>query len=534
MPGWRHIGDRFGPRAIRRLPIRQRLILGFSAILACMAGAVILAGVQLVRFRGMVETIDAVQVQGKAMTDRIDRVLVEMDAVALSLLIDPGDRAPVKPAEVIGGALVRDLGAVKAQVDRLRSLASLPVGRRMADELQQLDLLGQRLVNALDSLRQTRSVDSFLGFKTVADQADNQMSRLRDSLNAMVLQSTEELRRQLTVMIAVAWALFGVALALAMLISLLIARSLVGPIRVLSHAASRMADGEWNVAVPALLEPGGHRDELASLGSAFNRMAEALRNQLAELNQMNAALEARVSERTAELARRNEELDAFTHTVSHDLKSPVVALQGLASILAEDYGDRLDDQGRQYVHRMRVNVAHMGDLIQDLLTLSRVGRSAIRPELIAVNTLVEDVLALHAEALTARGIRIEIQDLPELKADRLLLQQVFGNLVSNAIKFLGDQPAPNISIRGAVEGRFARFEIADNGIGIDPSHHEKIFVIFQRLQDVDVEGTGVGLAIVKKIVEQAGGVLQVRSSKGTGAVFSFTWPVDDAPHAVAA
>lgn len=498
-----------------------------------MAGAVILVGVQLVRFRGMVETIDAVQVQEKAMTDRIDRVLVEMDAVALSLLIDPGDRAPLAPAQVIGGALVRDLAAVKVQVVRLRSLASSSVRRRMADDLQQLDLLGQRLVNALDGLRQTRSVDSFLAFNTVADQTDNQMTRIRDSLDVMVLQSTAELRRQLTIMIAVAWALFGVALALAILISLLIARSLVGPIRVLSHAARRMADGEWNVTVPARLESGG-RDELASLGSAFNRMAEALRNQLAELNHMNAALEARVGERTAELARRNEELDTFTHTVSHDLKSPVVALQGLASILAEDYGDRLDDQGRQYVHRMQVNVIHMGHLIQDLLALSRVGRTAVRPERIAVNTLVEDVLALHAETLTARGIRIEIKDLPEITADRLLLQQIFGNLLSNAIKFLGDQPAPNISIRGAMEGRFARFEVADNGIGIDPSHHDKVFVIFQRLQDVDVEGTGVGLAIVKKIVEQAGGVLQVRSAKGAGAVFSFTWPVDDAPHAAAA
>lgn len=498
-----------------------------------MAGAVILAGVQLVRFREMVERIDAIQVQEKTMTDRVDRVLSEMDAIALDLLIDPGDPVPLKPAQMVGGALVRDLGAVKAQVGQLRALAPLAVRRRMADDLQQLDLLGQRLVNALDSLRHTRSVDSFLAFKTVADQTETHMTRIRGGLDAMVSQSTAELRHRLTVMIAVAWVLFGVALALAMLISLLIARSLVGPIRVLSHAARRMADGEWDVAVPARLEMGG-RDELSSLGSAFNRMAEALRNQLAELNRMNEVLEARVSERTAELARRNEELDTFTHTVSHDLKSPVVALQGLASILSEDYGDRLDDQGRQYVRRIQANGAHMGHLIQDLLTLSRVGRAAVRPERIDVNMLVEDVLALHAEALTARGIRVEVKDLPEVTTDRLLLQQVFGNLLSNAIKFLGDQPAPNISIRGESDGGFARFEVTDNGIGIDPGHHDRIFVIFQRLQDVDVDGTGVGLAIVKKIVEQAGGVLQVRSAKGAGATFSFTWPIADAPYTAAA
>jgi signal transduction histidine kinase len=121
-----------------------------------------------------------------------------------------------------------------------------------------------------------------------------------------------------------------------------------------------------------------------------------------------------------------------------------------------------------------------------------------------------------------------------VSADRLQLEQIFQNLLSNAIKFLGDQPTPRISVRGAREGRFVRFEVADNGIGIDPSYQDRIFVIFHRLNDVDVEGTGVGLAIVKKIVEQAGGVVEVRSAKGSGAVFSFTWPIDGAPYAEAA
>jgi signal transduction histidine kinase len=334
-------------------------------------------------------------------------------------------------------------------------------------------------------------------------------------------------------MIAVAWVFLGVALTLGILISLLIARSLVGPIRVLSQAAQRMADGDWTAAVPARLEA-GVADELASLASAFNRMAEALRRQLAQLNELNATLETRVSERTAELARRNDELDTFTHTVSHDLKGPVVALQGLASILAEDYGDRLDDQGRHYVRRLQLNVVHMGNLIQDLLALSRVGRREVSRELVAVKSMVEDILELHAEAIASKRIRVEIDTLPDVSADRLQLEQIFQNLLSNAIKFLGDQPTPRISVRGAREGRFVRFEVADNGIGIDPSYQDRIFVIFHRLNDVDVEGTGVGLAIVKKIVEQAGGVVEVRSAKGSGAVFSFTWPIDGAPYAEAA
>lgn len=510
---------------IRRLPIRQRLILGFAAILACMAGAVILAGFQLVRVREMVKAIDLVQVQEKQMTDRVDGVLAEMDAVALRLLIDPADQTPLERARSIGGDLAGALDSVEEQVGSLRALALFSADQRVTEEIEQFQLLGQRLVNALDALRVSRSVDSFLAFKAVADQTDHDLTRLRDNLDAMVLQSTADLRRRLTAMIAVAWVLFGVALAAAMLVSVLIARSLVGPIHALSHAARRMADGEWDVVIPTDRESVG-RDELASLGMAFNRMAEALRNQLAELNRMNAVLEARVSERTAELARRNEELDTFTYTVSHDLKSPVVSLQGLASILSQDYGDRLDDEGRRYLHRIQANVAHMGHLIQDLLVLSRVGRTTLRLERFSVKTLVDEVLALHADTLKARGIHVACEGLPEVLADPLLLKQVFQNLISNAIKFLGNQSAPKISIRGISEGRFVRFEVTDNGIGIDPSHHDLIFAIFQRLQEVDVEGTGVGLAIVKKIVEQAGGTLQVRSDKGTGSVFSFTWPTD--------
>ncbi len=498
-----------------------------------MGAAVLLAGIQLVRFREMVETVDSVQVQEKAMIDRIDRLLAQMDTVALRLLVDPADRAPLERAQSIGGDLAEEIGDLKTHFGKLTALASSSVQQRMAEDLEQIELLARRLVNALASLQQSRAVDSFLAFNTVADQADNRLARLKDGLDVMILQSTADLRRSLTVMIAVAWVFFGVALALGILISLLISRSLVGPIRVLSHAAQRMADGDLAAAIPARLESGGG-DELASLASAFNRMADALRRQLGEVNQVNATLETRVSERTAELARRNGELDTFTHTVSHDLKGPVVALQGLASILAEEYGDRLDEQGRHYLRRLQLNVLHMGNLIQDLLMLSRVGRTEVRRELVAVKSMVEDVLELHAETIAAKRIRVEIETLPDVSADRVQLEQIFQNLVSNAIKFLGDQPEPRISIRGAREGRFVRFEVADNGIGIDPSYQDKIFVIFHRLKDIDVEGTGVGLAIVRKVVEQAGGAVEVRSAKGAGAAFSFTWPIDDAPYPEAA
>jgi signal transduction histidine kinase len=206
----------------------------------------------------------------------------------------------------------------------------------------------------------------------------------------------------------------------------------------------------------------------------------------------------------------------------------------LVGIILEDYGDRFDDQGRRYLDRLVANTTHMDHLIQDLLALSRIGRAAARYESVPVQELVEDVIALYAETIATRGILVELGPLPVLVADRVHLQQVFQNLLSNAIKFLGDQSAPRIVVSCEEGDEFARFEVRDNGIGIDQAYHDKIFVIFQRLQEVEVEGTGVGLAIVKKLVEQAGGRLTLRSSKNQGAAFTFTWPRRPAAYAEAA
>lgn len=520
--------------SIRRLPIRQRLLAAFFLILGCMGCVVLLVAGQLLVFRDAINVIDQTQLQERRLLEEIATAYGALHGTALALLTNPEDESAVERAQSIRIEIDQVLATIREVVGTLVSGMAPDFRRGVESDLFNVGLYHDRLLNVLEALRRDRSIDSYLAFSAVADQAQAQLRNIERDLDEVIALKTGLLRRHVNRLIVVSAGLFIVALILGVGLSLMIARSLTGPIRALSVAAGRMAAGDFDAAVPASPEFGA-RDELAALGASFETMARALKAQVGQLRELNDTLEHRVAERTVELARRNAELDTFTYTVSHDLKSPVVALQGLLSILIEDYGGRFDDEGRRYLDRLIANTTHMSRLIEDLLALSRVGRSAGRCEPVAVRELIEDVLAFHSEVIRARGIRVELPVLPTVMADRVLLQQVFQNLLSNAVKFLGDQPAPLIAVECRDEGAFVRFEVRDNGIGIEPAFHEKVFVIFQRLQDIQVEGTGVGLAIVKKIVEQAGGTVALRSAKGQGAVFAFTWPRHPAsPAALAA
>jgi signal transduction histidine kinase len=225
-----------------------------------------------------------------------------------------------------------------------------------------------------------------------------------------------------------------------------------------------------------------------------------------------------------ELRAKNAELESFVYSVSHDLKAPLVAIQGLAEIIVEDYGPRLDDEGRRLLGRLQANVAQMERLILDLLELSRIGRESRAPEAVDVGDVVDDFAAEMGAALRARGVEIVRNQTGVLWGIRTRVEQVMSNLLGNAVKYMGEQPKPRIEVGMRPDGAFVECYVKDNGIGIDPVYHEKIFEIFQRLQEVEVEGTGVGLAIAKKIVVKAGGRLWVESAKGQGATFFFTWP----------
>lgn len=225
------------------------------------------------------------------------------------------------------------------------------------------------------------------------------------------------------------------------------------------------------------------------------------------------------------LERNKAELDSFVYRVSHDLKAPVVSLYGMASVLLEDYGERLDEHGKHYLKRVMANAGMMERLIADLLAYSRVGRSALVPERLQTETVVRNLLNQCSAEIEEKKIQITLRSpLPEVTFDRMRLEQIFLHLFTNAIRFMGNQPHPAIEIGGSADGRSATFHVRDNGIGIDPQHHEIIFGVFERLKEVEVEGTGMGLALVKKIIDLADGRIWVESTKGEGAAFFFSLP----------
>jgi GAF domain-containing protein len=269
--------------------------------------------------------------------------------------------------------------------------------------------------------------------------------------------------------------------------------------------------------------PEGFSEGDVSIAAAFaSQAAIALENArlYADITRTNAHLE----EQAAMLRARNAELDSFAYAVSHDLKAPLVSLQGMAGLLAEECGPELGAQGAHYVARIGATVDRMERLVGDVLKLSRSGRGDHVPDTIALDDVVNVVLQELADTLESRAVTVTRGDLGTVHAARTEMDQVFSNLIGNAVKYMGDAPAPAVEIGRVDRGEWAEFFVRDTGIGIDPAYHTKIFETFQRLQEVEAEGTGVGLAIVKKIVEATGGRVWVESAVGQGSTFFFTWP----------
>jgi len=235
-----------------------------------------------------------------------------------------------------------------------------------------------------------------------------------------------------------------------------------------------------------------------------------------------AELEQRVRDRTAELEAANQELQSFAYVVSHDLKAPLRAINRLVKWLVEDYAGAFDAKGHEMVELLIGRVKRMDDLIHGILEYSRIGRMAVHAEPIELQHLLPDVI----DSLSPPPhIQISIASaLPVIHGDIIRIQQVFANLIGNAMKFL-DKPQGIITIRCEEAGADWRFSVADNGPVIAPKYHDKIIQIFQTLHPRDeVESTGVGLAIVKKIVELYGGTVWVESEVEQGSTFFFTFP----------
>lgn len=236
-------------------------------------------------------------------------------------------------------------------------------------------------------------------------------------------------------------------------------------------------------------------------------------------------LEERVRERTSQLEAANRELESFSYSVSHDLRSPLRAIEGFSRILVDEHEHALDHEGRGYLERVRSNVLRMGTLIDNLLEFSRVGRHAQKTDVVSTNEVVRQVIDDLSHSINGRSVNITIGDLPPCVGDATLLRQVYANLLGNAIKFTRGCEQAQIEVCGVKRGDFVHYHVADNGVGFDMQFAEKLFGVFQRLHHADeFEGTGVGLAIVDRIIRRHGGETRAEAEPGSGATFYFTVP----------
>jgi len=303
------------------------------------------------------------------------------------------------------------------------------------------------------------------------------------------------------------------AIILTLMLALPFGRGIVSRLLLLTENAQALADGR------ELAHPLAGSDEIARLDRVFHEMAQALAEAAARDRRLNEQLAARGEL----LEAANTELEAFSYSVSHDLRAPLRAIDGFSRILEEDYSETFDDEGRRLLGVVRRNTQKMGVLIDDLLTFSRLGRKELARTPIVMGDMARS--AFDELGPPAREATLRVSDIPPAVGDPAMVRQVFANLLSNALKFAGKNGGAVIEVGGHDGAGENTYFVKDNGVGFDMKYADKLFGVFQRLHsNEEFEGTGVGLAIVQRVVYRHGGRVWAEGESGAGATFYFTLP----------
>jgi signal transduction histidine kinase len=316
------------------------------------------------------------------------------------------------------------------------------------------------------------------------------------------------------------------SIAVAFALSTWLQRRIARPVRTLAEAARAVSERK-DYSIRAQTDSD---DELGLLAGAFNDMLSeiqerdtALRASEGQLRQLNAGLEQRVAARTAELETSNRELEAFSYSVSHDLRAPLRAIDGFSKALLEDCGDTLGETGTRHLERVRTATRQMGLLIDDLLNLARLSRAEMRREPVDLAAVGNEIAASLTQTQPDRQVSFVVPPHLSAEGDSQRLRVVLDNLIRNAWKFTSKHPTARIELGQAGTNGQRAFFVADDGAGFDMAHADLLFAPFQRLhRQSDFEGTGVGLATVQRIIHRHGGRLWAEGTVDKGATFYFT------------
>lgn len=373
----------------------------------------------------------------------------------------------------------------------------------------------------LEAVQATRSYLFFLNVVMAAEASEvsyysNQLreraSQLRTQLAERVDATNLSVRRWTGITV------IG-ALLLATLIAARIAYAVVPPITALTQTFESLANGESLAGIPGV----DRQDEIGSMAKAAGVFSEQ-NERTQQLFEESRKLSAELRQQTSELEEINEELDSFAYIASHDLKSPLRGIRQLATWIEEDAGEHLPKESLEHLNQLKSRIAKMEHLLEDLLGYSRVGRLSPDPEEVDMQRMMQDIVEIMDNP---KQVAVTWpNDLPSFETLRPPLEQVVTNLVGNAVKHNNKEANGLVQFSWEEEDGRYRFRVQDNGPGIDEKHHQRVFQMYQRVGDPSIDGSGMGLAIVKKQIEHLGGEVTLKSKPGVGSSFEFTWPIE--------
>ncbi len=472
------------PEPFRRLLARAVLVP--FVLLAALALALAVGVTTLVRSARLTESSDQVLTQAA----RLRELLVDRETALRGYLLSGND------------AFLQPLVLAETQLPHTFSAARDLVGQEEAQQARVARV--EQLANA---------------WRDFADRERQNFLEGRDYITAMANGSgnvlMQGMRRELDALVAVEWERRRSRARTAAWVGRVLAAGGVGWVLGLAVLLAYWARRQL------LQLSRGHEAALAGL----ERQNEALRTAEKEIRELNTSLEKRVEERTEALSAANRELEGFTYSVSHDLRAPLRQVAGFAEVLDATAGPKLDANERRALATLRDSARHSGQLMDDLLRLSKMSRQEFRTFNVNLASLVESARASLSAEADGRSVEWMLQPLPMVRGDPSMLLLVWRNLLANALKYTRGRNPARIEV-GTLPGRGAEdvFYVKDNGVGFEMSHADRLFGVFQRLHGAEFEGTGIGLASVRRLVERHGGRVWAEAFPGRGATFYWTIP----------